>query len=83
VTIRLQAEARKRAVASIKRYFAEQGEEIGDLKAELFLDFCLKEIAPTVYNQAIADAQSYIQGRLEEIDGTCYEAEFGFWERRK
>ncbi|UCE03108.1 MAG: DUF2164 family protein [Candidatus Latescibacterota bacterium] len=39
MTIRLQAEARKRAVASIKRYFAEQGEEVGDLKAELFLDF--------------------------------------------
>jgi uncharacterized protein (DUF2164 family) len=79
VAIRLSSEKRKRAITSIKRYFAENGEDIGDLKAELFLDFWLREIAPTVYNRAIADAQGYVIGRVEELDGTCHEEEFGYW----
>lgn len=30
-------------------------EEIGDLQADLLLDYVLGEIGPTVYNRAIAD----------------------------
>lgn len=76
----LSDEQRKRSIASIRRYFAENIEEIGDLKASLLLDFYLKEIAPCIYNQAIADAQSYLQDKLSDLDATCYEVEFGYWE---
>ena len=66
--------------ASIKRYVAENlDEEIGDLKAGLFLEFCLKEIGPSIYNQAIADAQAYLTGHLTDLDGVCQEDEFGYW----
>ena len=80
MTIELKQEVRDRLIASIKRYFEEQLDQtIGDLKAKLLLEFCLSEIGPCVYNQAIADAQNYVQGSIAEIDSTCFEPEFGYW----
>ena len=54
-------------------------EEVGDLKAKLLLDFFLGELGPTVYNGAIADAQAYFQGKVADLEGSCYEAEFSYW----
>jgi len=34
-----------------------------------------------VYNLAVGDAQTAIQQMVSEIDGTCFEREFGFWKR--
>ena len=80
--IKLSPEATKRLVASIKRYAAENlSEEIGDLKAGLLLDYCLEEIGPSIYNQAITDAQAYFTGRVADLEGVCHEPEFGFWPR--
>ena len=80
--ITLAPETRKRLLASIKRYAAENlDEEMGDLKASLLLDYCIKEIGPSIYNQAIADAQAYFTGRVADLEGVCHEPEFGFWPR--
>lgn len=80
MTIKLKKQIKQKSIESIKRYFKEEiGEEIGDLKASLFLDFCLQEICPSVYNQAIADAQSYMNDRVDDLDGTLYEPEFDYW----
>ena len=80
MAIRLLPEAKKQAIASIKRYFAENmEEEVGDLKADLLLDFFLREIGPTVYNRAIAHAQAYFQEKTVDLDGSCFEPEFGYW----
>ena len=82
MAIRLPDDARQRAIGSIKRYFEDQhGEPIGDLKAGLFLDFCLEEICPTVYNRAIADAQAFIIERAADLEGSCYEPEFAYWKK--
>ena len=81
MTITLAKDVRKRSIASIRRYFAENmEEEVGDLKAALLLDFFLKEIGPTVYNHAVADAQAYFQEKTGDLDGTCHEPGFGYWE---
>ena len=78
--IKLKDDTRQQLLASIKRYFLEElDQEIGDLKATLILDFCLKEIGPSVYNQAIADAQAYLHERVTDLDGACYEPELGYW----
>jgi uncharacterized protein (DUF2164 family) len=53
-------------VASIRRYCEQELDE---------------EIGPTVYNQAIADAQGWMLGRVEDLDGSLYEPVFGFWHR--
>ena len=79
--ITIADEARKRAVASIKRYFAEQlDEEIGDLKAGLLLGYVLEELGQTIYNRAIADARSFFEERAADLDGTCYQTEFPYWD---
>ena len=76
----LDDEARERAVGSIRRYFAENlDDEIGELKAGLLLDFVLEEIGGCVYNAAIRDAEAYFQEKATELDGTCFQPEFGYW----
>lgn len=82
MAIKLEKETEKFLVGSIKRFFAEDMDgEIGDLKAARVLDFCIKEIGPSIYNQAIADAQSYFQEKTSDLGGARYEAEFDFWKK--
>jgi uncharacterized protein (DUF2164 family) len=80
MTISLADDARKQSIASIKRYFAEElDQDIGELKAGLLLEFFLKEIAPTIYNGAITDAQTYLRDRLADLEGACSVPEFAYW----
>jgi uncharacterized protein (DUF2164 family) len=78
--ISISDNARKHAIASIKRYFADDlDQDIGELKAGLVLEFILKEIAPTVYNSAIGDAQAFLQERVADMEGACTVPEFAYW----
>ena len=80
MAITIPNESKKTLLASIKRYVAEHLErDIGDLKANMLLDYFLKEIGPTVYNQAITDARAYFQGRVADLEGVCFEREFAYW----
>jgi uncharacterized protein (DUF2164 family) len=82
MSIKLEKETHKYLIGSIKRFFAEHmDDEIGDLKAALVLDFCTKEIGPSIYNQAVADAQAYFQEKTSDLSGARYEAEFDFWKQ--
>lgn len=84
MSIKLSKTTKKQLQQSIKRYFIEElGEDIGDLKASLVLDFCLQEICPTVYNQAIKDARSFLEDKLSDLEDTCYEPEFDYWDSDK
>lgn len=79
--ITLQKEAEQQLIASLKQFFSEHLDtKIGDLKARLTLDFCIKEIGPSIYNQAIADAQQYMNERVADLAGARYEEEFGYWQ---
>ncbi len=80
--LELTPDATKQSIASIRRYFAEElDQDIGDLKATLVLEFFMKEIAPSIYNSAIADAQTYLRDRVADLDGACSAPEFAFWDR--
>ncbi|HTK50931.1 MAG TPA: DUF2164 domain-containing protein [Gemmatimonadaceae bacterium] len=80
MVVALPDDVAKRALASIQRYAGEHlDEEFGELQARLLLEFFLKEIAPSVYNAAIADAQTYMRDRVADLEGACYAAEFGYW----
>jgi len=80
MTIELNKQQRADAIASIQRYFEENlSEPIGDLPAGLLLNFFLEEIGPTVYNRAIADAQSHMQLRVSDLNGELYADEFQYW----
>ena len=83
MAIKLKPETQARFIASIKRYFAENlDDDIGELKASLLLEFVLKEIGPSIYNRAVADAQARIQDAALELDSVCYEADPGYWSRK-
>jgi uncharacterized protein (DUF2164 family) len=79
--IKLSAEIEKRLQAPIQRFVAEEyGESIGELGAATFLRFCLKEIGPAIYNQAIADAQACVQERVTDLENICFAEEASYWD---
>jgi uncharacterized protein (DUF2164 family) len=83
MTITLRPETQARFIVSIKRFFSETlDDDIGDLKASLLLEFVLREIGPSIYNRAVADAQARIQEMASELDGSCFEADVGYWNKK-
>jgi uncharacterized protein (DUF2164 family) len=82
MTIELTKEARAQAVASIERYFREHMDEpIGNVAAGALLGFFLEEIGPSLYNQAVADAQERLLARVQELDIEVHEDEFQYWKK--
>ncbi|MCP9799991.1 DUF2164 domain-containing protein [Synechococcus sp. RedBA-s] len=77
MAIQLSKEAKKEALASIIRFFAEhRDEEIGLIAAGALLEFILSDIAPSVYNKAIAEALERLSVQLAELDIDLHEEEF-------
>jgi uncharacterized protein (DUF2164 family) len=80
MTIKLRPETQKQLMLSVQRFMSEQYDlSVGDVSAGIFLEFCLKEIGPSIYNQAVADAQGVVQERVTELENICFEEEFGYW----
>lgn len=66
--IKLSKEKREDMIAEIKYYFLkEKDEELGDLAANLILDFVIEKLAPEFYNQGVYDSQKYMNDRVEEL----------------
>lgn len=81
MSIEISREASTAAITSIQRYFEENmDEEIGNLGAGALLGFFLKEIAPIVYNQAVADVQRRLQAQILDLDIEVHEPEFQYWQ---
>lgn len=80
--IKLPKDLETRLTRSVRRYLTETfGEDVGELKASLFLKFCLEEISPSVYNLAIADARAYLQEKVEDLENVCFAEEERYWTR--
>ncbi|WP_263358089.1 DUF2164 domain-containing protein [Acidicapsa ligni] len=78
--IEISKQARADAIASIQRYFQENlSEPIGDLPANLLLNFFLEEIGPVIYNRAVADAQTRMEERVADLPGELYTDAFQYW----
>jgi uncharacterized protein (DUF2164 family) len=78
--VTISDDARKQAIASIRQYFKEElGQEIGDLKASLVLDYFLVELGPAIYNVAIADAKAFFDERSADLGALCHHDEFPYW----
>jgi len=83
VTIALDRAEREQAVASLQRYLeAELDERVGNVAAGALLGFFLEEIAPLVFNQAVAQVQEKLSQRVAEVDLEVHEDAFQFWRRR-
>ena len=79
--IKLNPEIEKGLLGPIQRFVAEEyGASVGDLGARTFLTFCLKELGPAIYNQAIADAQACVQERVTDLENICFAEESSYWD---
>jgi uncharacterized protein (DUF2164 family) len=81
VTVELDKQQRAAAISSLKRYFEENLDPIGDLPAGLLLNFFIEDIGPVIYNQAISDAQARLSQRVADLNGELYADEFQYWPR--
>jgi uncharacterized protein (DUF2164 family) len=82
VAITLDEDTKRQLQASLQRYCAQNfDEDVGGLKAAMLLDFCVREIGPSIYNQAIKDAQAEMRDRIDALDVTCYQEEFAYWRK--
>ena len=71
--LKLSEDRLKLMTEKVQSYFRnEHDESIGDLKAAMYIEFFLKELGPKIYNQAIDDANVFIQEKLIDLDSTLY-----------
>ena len=50
---------------------------------QFLLDYILKEIGPSIYNQAIIDAQSVMMEKINDLQDSCYQPEFMYWDTNR
>jgi len=81
--LELDRETRATAIASIERWFQEElDQRVGNITAGALLGFFLTEIAPSVYNRAVADVQEKLLQRVQELDLEIHEDEFRYWQQK-
>ncbi len=69
---------------SVRRYLQQELDvDAGELQARLLLDFVIAEVGPAVYNQAIRDAQAYMQERVLDLEGVCHQPEMPYWQPKR
>lgn len=66
--IKLTKEQQAAAVVKLQGYFEEElDKELGQFEAEFLLEFIMKEIGSSIYNQALYDAQSLLTAKIEDV----------------
>lgn len=84
MAIKLKTEVEEQLIGSLRRYWKqEEDEDLGELRARMFLRFIVEEIGPSIYNQAIQDAQGYMQEKASEMEISCYAEEHTYWAGQK
>lgn len=76
IPLKLPKEQKQQLVHSLQSYLeTELDVEIGQLAGEGLLDHMLRELAPHVYNQALADARKVVEQRMASIEEELYALE--------
>ena len=70
------------ALADGRLTLTEFEERVGNVAAGALPGFFLEEIAPLVYNQAVAEVQQRLGQRVAEVDVEVHEDAFQYWSRR-
>jgi uncharacterized protein (DUF2164 family) len=74
--IALSDDRRRDLVSAAQRFVADEFDlEISTFQAEGLLDFFVRRLGPTVYNQAIQDARAFMHDKLTDLEGEFYEPE--------
>ncbi|WP_223068350.1 DUF2164 domain-containing protein [Paenibacillus caui] len=76
IVLKLPREQKEQLIKRVQDYFYEErSEEIGELSAELFLDYMIKEIGPVIYNQAIHDAIKTVNEKVISLEDDLHSME--------
>lgn len=66
--IKLSKEQQSTAVVKLQEYFEQElDKDLGQFEAEFLLEFIMKEIGSSIYNQALYDAQSLLTAKIEDV----------------
>lgn len=67
-TIKLTDPIREQIIYDLQTFFQEEREEhLGNIGAELLLQFILKEVGPMIYNQALIDAHDLMTEKIDAL----------------
>ncbi|RAV22959.1 DUF2164 domain-containing protein [Paenibacillus contaminans] len=76
MNLKLPREQKQQLIERVQSYFYEErSEEIGDLSAELLLDYMIREIGPVIYNQAIQDAIKTVGEKMVSLEDDLHSLE--------
>jgi uncharacterized protein (DUF2164 family) len=68
LAIRFSKEETAALVRSLQGYFDRELEQtLGDIPAQMLLDFIVESLGPAIYNRALYDAQAVVAARLDEL----------------
>lgn len=74
--IEIKKDRKQKLIAEIKGWFLDQrDEEIGDLQAEMLLDFLAEKAGTEIYNQALNDALIWFKSRWSDLEIDFYSLE--------
>lgn len=72
----ISKEKKRELVLEIKSFFLDnRDEEIGDLQAEILVDFLIEKVGAQIYNQGLHDAKAWFANKLGEIEPDFYTLE--------
>ncbi|MBW5446523.1 DUF2164 family protein [Cohnella sp. CFH 77786] len=76
IILKLPREQKTEIMERVVTFFEEErSERIGELGAEQFVDFMLKELGPYIYNQALEDVRKLVTEKMNQIDDELYSLE--------
>lgn len=74
--IKFSKEEKKAIVGRIQEYFSEELEQrIGDIPAELLLEFFSEQMGGFYYNRGLYDAQAALASRMDDLTDAIYALE--------
>lgn len=74
--IKFSREETAAMVRDIQDYFREELEsEIGNIPAEMLMDFFSEQVGAYYYNRGLYDAQAILQKKLDDINDAIFEIE--------
>ena len=74
--IELPKETREALAKALSRYLKDELDvEVKGFDAVFLADFAVEALGPSIYNQALADAQALLARKLEEMGEALYQLE--------
>ncbi|MFC1525595.1 DUF2164 domain-containing protein [Candidatus Latescibacterota bacterium] len=72
--IQLSDERKKAILVSLMGFYDEAfDEKLSEFQANRLLEFFVRELGPSVYNQGVQDARAFVLDKLDDLEGDVYE----------